>query len=130
MPTRQAEEIAIRDLLAGMCAPHFGHGGRRESIRPEFVGPAGGSEQEQPVGSRLRNPRSSRQLGTNTDHTEFGNAARRPTLVCRCREPLHRGGVMLVFGYKQGDEDVHVEKTNHDRTLFGTAVGEAAHVLG
>src|SRR4051812_3311516 len=81
VPTRQAEEIAIRDLLAGVCAPHFGHGGRRESIRPEFVGPAGGSEQEQPVGSRLRNPRPSWQLCTNTDHTEFGNAARRPTLV-------------------------------------------------
>jgi hypothetical protein len=37
---------------------------------------------------------------------------------------------MLVFGYKQGDEDIHVEKTNHGRTLFGTAVGEATHVLG
>jgi len=81
VPARQAEEVAIRDLLAGMCAPHFGHGGRRQSIRPEFVGPAGGSEQEQPVGSRLRNPRTSRQLGTNTDDTQFGNAARRPTLV-------------------------------------------------
>jgi hypothetical protein len=53
----------------------------RESIRPEFVVPAGGSEQEQPAGTRLRNPRPSRQLGTNTDDTEFGNAARRPTLV-------------------------------------------------
>lgn len=37
---------------------------------------------------------------------------------------------MLVFGYKQGDEHVDVEEINHDRTLFGTAVGEAAHVLG
>lgn len=37
---------------------------------------------------------------------------------------------MLVFGYKQGDEDIHVEeKTNLGRTLFGTAVGEATHVL-
>lgn len=75
MPTRQAEEIAIRDLLAGMCAPHLEHGGRREGIRPEFVGTAGGSEQEQPVGSRLRDPRPSRQLGTHSDHAEFGNAA-------------------------------------------------------
>lgn len=37
---------------------------------------------------------------------------------------------MLVFGYKQRDEDVHVKKTNHDRTLFGTAVSEASDVLG
>jgi hypothetical protein len=37
---------------------------------------------------------------------------------------------MLVFGYKQGDENVHVEKTNHGRTLFETAVSEATHVLG
>jgi hypothetical protein len=44
-------------------------------------------------------------------------------------KPLHSGGVMLVFWYKQGDEDVHVEKTNHSRTLFGTAVREATHVL-
>ena len=44
--------------------------------------------------------------------------------------PLHRGGAMLVFGYKQGDEDVHVEKTNDGRTLVGTAVGETTHVLG
>src|SRR5689334_1309511 len=63
VPTRQAEEIAIRDLLAGMCAPHLGHGGRRESIRPEFVGPAGGGEQEQPVRSRLRNPKALPAIG-------------------------------------------------------------------
>jgi hypothetical protein len=37
---------------------------------------------------------------------------------------------MLVFGHKQGDEDVHVEKTNHGRTLFGTALSETTHVLG
>ena len=65
--------------------------GRAYEFWPDALSPAamaeertahtGGSEQDQPVGSRLRNPSPSGQLGTNADHTEFGNAARGPTVV-------------------------------------------------
>ena len=116
MSARQPEEIPVRNLFPCACSAHFRHDRGRNGIGPEHVVTAGGGEQQESIRSRLRRPRSARQLRADTNDAELGDGAGRPTVLTdSCREPVPRSRVMLVLGYEQSHQHVYVEKTDHGR---------------
>ena len=57
MSARQTEKIAVRDLLRGDRRADFGHCCRRDSVGPELVLAACGSEKQKSVGGCFGRPR-------------------------------------------------------------------------
>ena len=97
----QSKQVAVGDLLAGLSGAHFRHPGRRRRIRPEFMHPAVGREQQQLIRRPLDGPPAAGQLRTDSDNTELRHRAGGPRLIRVGCVPAQSDVVMLVLGRRR-----------------------------
>ena len=112
--TREAEEISVGELLPCFRRSHLRHDRWRDGIRPERMVTSICSEHQQLIGGTLGRPRAAAELSADTNDTELGHSARRPTVFNRFScVPVQRDVVVFVLGDDQGDEHVDIEQADH-----------------